>query len=83
MKMTFQEIRIIATQCLDIKQDAIHNIPRLALYPTSYYDFVPNRQNRCEFLRHFMTVGFVNNFRTLGNMFFSSIYVTEGEMGPF
>jgi hypothetical protein len=53
------------------------------VYPTSYYDFVLNRQNRCEFLRHFMTVGFVINFRTLGNMFLSSIYVTEGEMGSF
>ena len=39
--------------------------------------------NRCKFLRHFMTVRFVINFRTLGNMFLSSIYVTEGEMGPF
>jgi len=27
-----------------------------------------------------MTVGFVINFRTLSNMFLSSIYVTEGEM---
>jgi hypothetical protein len=52
------------------------------MYPTSYYNFVPNKQNRCEFLRHFMTVRFVVNFRTLGNMFLSSIYVTEGEMGP-
>ena len=52
-------------------------------YPTSYYDFVLNRQNRCEFVRHFMTVRFVINFRTLGNMFLSSIYVTEGEMGYF
>ena len=55
---------------------------KTALYPTSDYDFVPNRQNRCELLRHFMTVEFVINFRTLGNMFLSSIYVTEGEMGP-
>ena len=30
-----------------------------------------------------MTVGFVINFQTLGNMFLSSIDVTEGEMGPF
>jgi hypothetical protein len=44
------------------------------VYPTSYYDFVPSRQNRCEFLKHFMTVRFIINFRTLGNMFLSFIY---------
>ena len=36
-----------------------------------------------EFLRLFKTVGCVSNFRTLGNMFVSFVYVTKSEMGLF